>query len=149
MHNFIHTSYTGSTCSFRSDSWIWKILSAAGDVRVNRSRTSSWLRRLSCMFLRLLLSWGEIFNYSVRWIWRTLTMVYNTQNHWVSGLCPSFRILNARKHNVSETGSVSVFRGGERDIYSVGFLRKSYQSSCLPPLTWGRKQVELSKRCVF
>jgi hypothetical protein len=36
-------------------------------------------------------------------------MVYNTQNYWVSGLCPSSGILNARKH-ISETGSVSVLR---------------------------------------
>jgi hypothetical protein len=46
-------------------------------------------------------------------------MVYNTQNHWVSGLCASSGILNIRKHNVSETGSVSVLRlggGGGRHL---------------------------------
>jgi hypothetical protein len=31
-----------------------------------------------------------------------------TQNYWVFGLCPSSVILETRKHNVSETGSVSV-----------------------------------------
>jgi hypothetical protein len=30
------------------------------------------------------------------------------QNHWASGLCPLSEILNTRKHNVSETGYVSV-----------------------------------------
>jgi hypothetical protein len=40
-------------------------------------------------------------------------MVYNTQNYWVSGLCPSSEILNTRKHKVSETGSVSVLGLGE------------------------------------
>jgi hypothetical protein len=39
------------------------------------------------------------------------------QNYWVSGLCPSSGILETRKHNVSETGSV-------------------------PHLTWGRKQIQ-------
>jgi hypothetical protein len=34
-------------------------------------------------------------------------MLYNTQNYCVSGLCPSFGILNTRKHNVSETNSIS------------------------------------------
>jgi hypothetical protein len=34
-------------------------------------------------------------------------MVYNTQNYWVFGLCPSSGILETRKHDVSETGSVS------------------------------------------
>jgi hypothetical protein len=33
-----------------------------------------------------------------------------TQKYWVSGLCPSSRILNTRNHNVSETGSVSIDR---------------------------------------
>jgi hypothetical protein len=37
-------------------------------------------------------------------------MVYNTQNYWDFGLCPTSGILESRKHNVSETGSVSVFR---------------------------------------
>jgi hypothetical protein len=30
-------------------------------------------------------------------------MVYNTQIHWVFGLCPSPVILEIRIHNVSET----------------------------------------------
>jgi hypothetical protein len=34
-------------------------------------------------------------------------MVYSTQNCWVFGLCLSSGILSTRKHNVSETGSVS------------------------------------------
>jgi hypothetical protein len=37
-------------------------------------------------------------------------MVYNTQNYWVSGPNPPPGILNTRKHNVSETGTVSVLR---------------------------------------
>jgi hypothetical protein len=49
----------------------------------------------------------------------------NPENHWVSGLCPSSRILNNEKCNISETGSVSVLRCEERDIYFVGSLRKS------------------------
>jgi hypothetical protein len=36
----------------------------------------------------------------------------NIQNYWVLGLCPSSDILNTRKHNVSETGSVSILRRG-------------------------------------
>jgi hypothetical protein len=35
-------------------------------------------------------------------------MVYNTQNYWIFGLFPSSGILENRKHDVSETGSVSV-----------------------------------------
>jgi hypothetical protein len=37
-------------------------------------------------------------------------MVCNTQNYSVFGLCPSSGILETRKHNVLETGSVSVLR---------------------------------------
>jgi hypothetical protein len=36
-----------------------------------------------------------------------VTMVYNTQNYWDSGLCPSTRILNTREHNGSDIASVS------------------------------------------
>jgi hypothetical protein len=37
-------------------------------------------------------------------------MVYNTQNYWDLGLSPSSDILETRKHDVLETGSVSVPR---------------------------------------
>jgi hypothetical protein len=39
-----------------------------------------------------------------------LTMVYNIQNYCVLGLCPSSRILEKRKHDVSETESVYALR---------------------------------------
>jgi hypothetical protein len=47
-----------------------------------------------------------------------------TQNYWVFGPRPSSGILKTRKHNVSETGSVSVLMWGG-DTYSVGSLIKS------------------------
>jgi hypothetical protein len=37
-------------------------------------------------------------------------MVYNTQNYWVFGLFPSSGILETRKHDITETGSVSVLK---------------------------------------
>jgi hypothetical protein len=37
-------------------------------------------------------------------------MVYNSQNYWGCGLCPSSGILEIREHNVAETGIVSVLR---------------------------------------
>jgi hypothetical protein len=40
--------------------------------------------------------------------YRVLTMVYNTQNYWLFGLFPSSSILENRKHDASETASVSV-----------------------------------------
>jgi hypothetical protein len=40
-------------------------------------------------------------------------MVYNAQNYW-GFVCSPSGILSTRKHNVSETGSISVFRLGER-----------------------------------
>jgi hypothetical protein len=52
-------------------------------------------------------------------------MVYNTQNYWVFGLCPSTDILETRKHNVSETGSVSVLRRGEGEITQVGAVERA------------------------
>jgi hypothetical protein len=42
-----------------------------------------------------------------------LTLVCSTQNYWVFRLLPSAGILETRKHDVSETGSVSVLKWGE------------------------------------
>jgi hypothetical protein len=53
------------------------------------------------------------------------------------GQWPLSGILNTRKRNVSETRSVSVFRGGEGNLYSVGSLRKSSpQSLDTSPHLW-------------
>jgi hypothetical protein len=51
-------------------------------------------------------------------------MVYHTQNYWFFGLFPSPGILETRKHDVSETGSVSVLRCGG-DISQFGPLDKA------------------------
>jgi hypothetical protein len=44
-------------------------------------------------------------------------MVYNTQNYWVLGLCLLSGFLDARKHIVSEIGSVSIVNWGGRNTY--------------------------------
>jgi hypothetical protein len=41
-------------------------------------------------------------------------MVYNTQNYWVSGLCPSSAVLNARKHNADPVIEVGSFSKGSQ-----------------------------------
>jgi hypothetical protein len=47
-------------------------------------------------------------------------------NYWGLGLFPLSGILENRKHDVSETGSVSALScGGGEDTYSVGPLRKT------------------------
>jgi hypothetical protein len=51
-------------------------------------------------------------------------MVYDTQNYWVLRLRPLSGIQEAREHNVSDAGSLSIHREGG-DIYSVVSLRKS------------------------
>jgi hypothetical protein len=77
--------------------------------------------------------WGS------RRFWRVLTMECNTQNYWAFGLFPSSGILEARKQNVSETGSVSVLRtgGGGETPPLLGSLESDWgqhiqQSRCLP-----------------
>jgi hypothetical protein len=52
-------------------------------------------------------------------------MVYHSQNYWVFGLSPSSGIPGNRKHDVSETGSISVLRYGGESTYSVGSLDKA------------------------
>jgi hypothetical protein len=39
--------------------------------------------------------------------------------HYVSERFQSSGIVNTRKHNVSETGSIFLFRRGEGDTYSI------------------------------
>jgi hypothetical protein len=84
------------------------------------------------------------------------------QNHWICGHCPSSGVINIRKYNVSETGSVSVFRWGEEDTNSVGSLRNSWPQSLdprlvslrdqlsryFPPLTWIKNYIQFPKRWV-
>jgi hypothetical protein len=63
-------------------------------------------------------------------------MVYNIQNDWLFGLCPTTSTLKTRKHNISDTGYISVkylrlalSKGPNRDVmnwglcmpYKVGF----------------------------
>jgi hypothetical protein len=52
-------------------------------------------------------------------------MAYNTQNYWVFGLFPLPGILETRKHDVSETGSVSVFRWGGKTPTHLGLLERA------------------------
>jgi hypothetical protein len=49
---------------------------------------------------------------------KILTVVFGTQECWISGLCLSSGIINTRKHTVPETGSASVLRWGQGDINS-------------------------------
>jgi hypothetical protein len=43
---------------------------------------------------------------------RSLSSKQSFQNYWVFGLFPSSGILESRKHNVLETGSISILRWG-------------------------------------
>jgi hypothetical protein len=62
--------------------------------------------------------------------------MYNTQDYWGFGLCPSSGILEARKHNVSETAlRLALSKGPNR----VGVF----------PPHLGRKQIQFPKHCVF
>jgi hypothetical protein len=47
-------------------------------------------------------------------------MVYHIQNQWVFGLLPSSGILGRKKHDVSETGSVSVQHAYE-EVHRIGW----------------------------
>jgi hypothetical protein len=55
-------------------------------------------------------------------------MVYNTQDYWVFWTFPPSSILETRKHDVSETGSVSVIRykgGGNKTPTQLGPLERA------------------------
>jgi hypothetical protein len=69
-------------------------------------------------------------------------MVYNTQNYWGSGPHPSSGILETKRHEVLETGSVSVLRRWDEDMHLVGSLQS------LDPLSLALSK-ESSKVSVF
>jgi hypothetical protein len=54
-------------------------------------------------------------------------IVYDIQNYWVFGLCPSSGILVTRKHNVSETGFFPSSGEGETPTL-LGPLERANQS---------------------
>jgi hypothetical protein len=70
----------------------------------------------------------------------------SSQKHWLHNFFSS-GILNARKHNVSKTGSASIFRLGEGNTYCVGRHRKSlHQSLDLPSNGPNRVDISLPSR---
>jgi hypothetical protein len=105
--------------SAQSACWLWEKELYHVESMFPISRVQLWP---SIIFYRKASTVRPEEAWYIRWqlmlscrIWRLLAMVYNIQNHWLSGQCPSFGILNTRKHNVSDTGSVFVFRWGERE----------------------------------
>jgi hypothetical protein len=56
------------------------------------------------------------------------------QNYCVFGLCPSPGILETRKHNVSETGSVSVLRWNGETPFLLGLLERANLSHWTTPV---------------
>jgi hypothetical protein len=80
-------------------------------------------------------------------------MAYNTQTYWIFGLFPSSGIQENRKHDVSETGSVSILRWGGRHSVMPQWLRlarfKGSNWVGVFPLTWGWKRIQFPKRHVF
>jgi hypothetical protein len=74
---------------------------------------------------------------------------------WASGLCPSSRILNTtEQHFGNWIGFHPQARGGRRLLCWVPCkelisITSTQQRRCLHPLTWGRKQIQSPKRCVF
>jgi hypothetical protein len=63
-------------------------------------------------------------------------MVFSTQNYWVFGLYPSSGILETRKYDVSETGSVSVLRWrGEKTPTQLGPLERETEIDPVSEMT--------------
>jgi hypothetical protein len=58
-------------------------------------------------------------------------MVYNTQNYWVFRLFPSSGVLDNRKHDVSEIGSVSVLGYGGKTPTLLGLLERANLDHCI------------------
>jgi hypothetical protein len=76
-------------------------------------------------------------------------MVYNIQNHWLSGLYPLFGILNTKKHNVSEheCSCISLFPSPETLCFLVFRIPDNGQSPMTPPVIHhGQNPLESEKK---
>jgi hypothetical protein len=69
--------------------------------------------------------------------------IYEPKNYWVFGLFPSSGNLQNRKHDVSETGSVSVLKWEGKTPTQLVLLERANFNQ------WGRKQFQFPKRRVF
>jgi hypothetical protein len=59
-------------------------------------------------------------------------MVYHNQNYWVYGLFPLSGILGTRKHDVSETGSVSVLMSSRQPAQRVEVVSPPFTPRKIP-----------------
>jgi hypothetical protein len=135
------TTYSGST---RFESWLlWQVVasfSSVPSVYASACLQGVWGRGCTYTFLALLyMNWADtfirklggyltigyerFFKHSIQFFVRSHSKtLYNAtvQEVRVTGVfrpCPSSGILKARKHNVSETGSVSILRWGGRHLF--------------------------------
>jgi hypothetical protein len=117
--------YLAFVAYFRDRISIWKCLSVVLTLyaifflvqQYQRHYIYGFISDVQCIIIRCAPEIGQCVIYcecstngkenQISIIQRVLMMVYNTENYWVSGLCPSSSILNTSKH-ISETGSVSV-----------------------------------------
>jgi hypothetical protein len=101
----------------------WIKLTSAVSMTINADG-QTWetfpLRATVCASGRKLIKSGFRTSQESRF-WRVLTMVYNSQVYWVFWTFPSSGIPETRKHDVSETGSVSVLRweGEKTQLISI------------------------------
>jgi hypothetical protein len=55
--------------------------------------------------------------------------LYGPQNYQVSGLCPASKLLDARRHDISESGSVSILRCRNGPLESVNLNHRVLYST--------------------
>jgi hypothetical protein len=70
----------------------------------------SWMEFAFRQDTKIILQFEWLFVLECIGFFMRLEVVYHNQNYWGFGLFPSSSILGTRKHDVSETGSVSVLR---------------------------------------
>jgi hypothetical protein len=124
IYNFIITScLSHSRECYQLSSWITQISSLCPMLRnvLRLQESNVWFEQFRSIWtnkwLRLLSIMGHKYERTEH--------ITDCQNYWVFGLCPPSGIVETRKRNVSETGSVSVLGWSGEDTYSVGSLRKS------------------------
>jgi hypothetical protein len=136
-------SSAGAAVKLLYDQWLqpvaWSVISCTLNglrVRHIQKQDSNKIVKQQCVALAV--TWGmeacvqwQLLKNDFRVKYKQSEKMLTEANKWVLRVdgfmdyvrCPEFWI--TIKHNVPETGSVSVFRWGKGDAYSVGSLRRS------------------------
>jgi hypothetical protein len=118
IHTYIHTVHDIQCPRNKQQDYIcvWQIYTTMGSFTANEALNCFTVSKRRVIFVP---DYGSNCGRSF------LELTRKAQSYWVLGLCPSSSILETRKYNISETGSVFVLRWGGKTPIQLGPLERA------------------------